>query len=200
MKKIYAYYQSIPLSNQSEEFACANWWKGSWTDNGWEPVMLNRSHAQASTLYNKLQQKLMSLTLGMPPELATRFDWIVARYVRWCALHAAGGGWMSDYDVVNKAFKPDIAEEYEKEGTLQVNANSSAYLFYATKEHCANAVKKFIQEPLIEGKEMMEEAHILGVTSKLYPIIPLVHHAKTTDNLQRSGVMKNLCVPDEESV
>jgi hypothetical protein len=200
MKKIYAYYQSIPLSNQSEEFACANWWKGSWTDNGWEPVMLNRSHAQASTLYNKLQQKLMSLTLGMPPELATRFDWIVARYVRWCALHAAGGGWMSDYDVVNKAFSPETADDYERQGTLQINSEGNSYLFYATQEHCANAIKKFIQEPIIEEKTILQESSILSVKDTLNPILTMVHHAKTTDNLQRSGVMKNLCVPDEESV
>ena len=35
MKKVYAYYQSIPLSNQNEEFSCANWWKHSWEKNGW---------------------------------------------------------------------------------------------------------------------------------------------------------------------
>lgn len=193
MKKIYAYYQSIPLSNQNEEFTCANWWKHSWEKLGWQNTMLNRSHAQASPLYNKLTQKLMNAAHGLPPELATRFDWIIARYIRWCALHAAGGGWMSDYDVLNKGFNPEIADQYQKDNTLHINANDPAYLFYATQEHCANAIKKFIQEPIIESEKVLPEAHVLGVTSTLYPILPLLHHAKKTDDLPRSGVMKNVC-------
>ena len=104
--KIYAYYQNIAQSKQGEEFACANWWKTSWTNLGWEPVMLNRSHAMGSPLYNKLQQKLMTTAMGLDPVLLNNFDWIVARFIRWCALYAAGGGWMTDYVVVNKEFTP----------------------------------------------------------------------------------------------
>jgi hypothetical protein len=192
MKKIYSYYQSIALSNQPEEFACSNWWKQSWTKNGWEPIMLNRSHAQGSPLYQKLQQKLMNTAHGLPPELTNRFDWIVARFVRWCALHAAGGGWMSDYDVFNRSLKPEIAEECEKNDTLQVNDNGPAYLIYATKEHCENAIKKFIQETMVEDNLVRYEGHILGVQGGLVPIIPLVTHAKNTKELPRSGVLKNL--------
>lgn len=191
MKKVYAYYQSIPLSNQPEEFACANWWKQSWEKIGWQTSMLNRSHAQASSLYNKLTQKLMNTAHGLPPELATRFDWIIARYIRWCALHAAGGGWMSDYDVLNKGFNPEIAEEHERNGTLHINNDDLAYVFYATQEHCANAIKKFIQDPIIEGNKVLHEAHILGSKEGLYSILPLLRHAKTSDALPRSGIMKN---------
>jgi hypothetical protein len=192
MKKVYAYYQSIPLSNQNEEFACANWWKHSWEQNGWQTTMLNRSHAQGSSLYNKLTQKIMQLAYGIDPELNTRFDWIIARYLRWCALHAAGGGWMSDYDVLNKGFKPEIAQEVEADGTLQINAGQPAYIFYATPDHCANAIKKFIQEPIIEGKEMLFEANVLGILSDLHRITTLVRHAKASEEFPRSGVMKNL--------
>ena len=98
---------------------------------------------------------------------------------------------MSDYDVVNKGFKPEIADKYEADGTLHINAADPAYVFYATQEHCANAIKKFIQEPLIEGEEVLPEAHVLGVKSSLYPIYPLLHHAKSTEELPRSAAMKN---------
>ena len=98
---------------------------------------------------------------------------------------------MSDYDVLNKAFTPEIAQEVESGGTLQINAGQPACVFYATQEHCANAIKKFIQEPLIEGKEMLFEANVLGVLTALYRIMPLLHHAKEKDGLPRSGVMKN---------
>ena len=100
---------------------------------------------------------------------------------------------MSDYDVVNKGFNPEIANKHEADGTLHINSDGAAYIFYATGEHCANAIKKFIQEPLIDGEKVIEEAHVLGITSALYPIYPLLHHAKTTDSLPRSGVMKNVC-------
>ena len=39
--------------------------------------MLNRSHALGSPLYNKLQQKLMAIAMGLHPELLNKFDWIV---------------------------------------------------------------------------------------------------------------------------
>jgi hypothetical protein len=155
--------------------------------------MLNRSHAQASSLYNKLMQKIMQLSNGIDPELNTRFDWIIARYVRWCALHAAGGGWMSDYDVANKGFTPQIAQEVEEKGTLQINAGQPACLFYATQEHCANAIRKFTQEPLAEGKEMFFEANVLGILTDLHRIMPLVSHATEANGLPRSAAMKNAC-------
>jgi hypothetical protein len=198
MKKIYAYYQSIPLSNQQEEFSCANYWKHSWTANGWEPVMLNRSHAQGSPLYLKLQAKLVKQALGISMDLRNQIDWITARFVRWCALHAAGGGWMSDYDVANLGFNPDQAAEYEKEATFQINDVVPAYVFYATQDHCANVIKKFINDDLIEGKDVLAEAHILGVRSELYPILPLLHHAKSTGEEKRSDVMKSLTTPQDE--
>jgi len=191
MKKIYSYYQSIPLSNQQEEFACANWWKHSWSAQGWEPVMLNRSHAQASPYYNKLQQKLMQTAMGLPPEITSRCDWVVARYVRWCALHAAGGGWMSDYDVYNKGFSTQMADGCEDDTTLRINAGSPAYIFYATPDHCANAIKKFLIEPIVSHK-VIDEADVLQVLGGLNSILPALYHAKAIKDLPRSAAMKNL--------
>lgn len=155
--------------------------------------MLNRSHAQGSPLYNKLQQRLMQSSMGLSPKLATRFDWIVARFIRWCALHAAGGGWMSDYDVVNKGFTPDMADIYEKDNTLYINTNDSAYIFYATKEHCSNAIKKFIQEPIIDEDKVLQEESILGVNSVLHDVMSFIYHAKNSESTSRSGDMKNAC-------
>jgi len=155
--------------------------------------MLNRSHALGSPLYNKLQQKLMATAMGLHPELLNKFDWIVARFIRWCALYAAGGGWMSDYDVVNKKFTPEIAKTYEDHGTLHINGDEPAYIFYATKEHCANAIKKFVQEPLVEGNKIINESKILGVENSLLPILELILHAKPSELEVRSQVMLNAC-------
>ena len=102
--KIYSYYESVQLRPQDEQFACANVWKSTWEAQGWDPVMLNRSHAQGSPLHLKLMTKLTRLAPVLPNELQNNFAFICARFSRWCALHAAGGGWMSDYDVANISF------------------------------------------------------------------------------------------------
>lgn len=155
--------------------------------------MLNRTHSQASNLYGKLQQKLVNETRTLPAEMTTRIHWIMARFARWCALHAAGGGWMCDYDVVNKKFTPDVAEKIESENTLYVNSGNPAFLFYATKEHAGNAIKKFISDPLVKDKKLIDECKILGIKGKAKAESPYLLHAKVKDGLCKSGVMKNAC-------
>lgn len=195
MKKIYAYYQSLPSANEQEEKSCANWWKYSWQKNGWEPSMLNRTHAQSSNLYNKLQQKLMNVAVAIPPELMHWVGWINARFVRWAALHAAGGGWMSDYDVVNLRFSDEVAQLREDDGRTYI-VGGPAYLFYATKQQCEDAIKAFISEPLIMsvGTESVvrNEYSIINEESDKAGIISHVFHAKGAIE-RRSEAMKELC-------
>jgi hypothetical protein len=174
--KVYAYYQAIPTADQSEEFACANWWKTSWTANGWEPVMLNRSHAQGSTLYNKMQQKLAQSGISQQ-WLQARIAWFHARFTRWCALHAAGGGWMSDYDVLNIGLTPEMAKR-AMEKTLLIN-NEPAYLFYASKDHCTNAIEK-----------VRSEIDILGAEPELGTLIEQVCHVHSRGDMKRPERMQ----------
>ena len=133
----------------------------------------------------------MAIAMGLHPEILNKFDWIVARYIRWCALFAAGGGWMTDYDVVNKEFTPEVAKSYEDHGTLHINGGEPAHIFYATKEHCANAIKKFVQEPLVEGNKLINESETLGVENTLGDILKFIHHAKSSKLEVRSQVMLN---------
>ncbi len=189
-KTIYSYYESIARTSQPEEFGCANYWKASWTKAGWNPVMLNKSHAQASNMYGKLQQKLVSMMYGAPSELVSQLNWITARYTRWCALHAAGGGWMSDYDVYNMDLFPALAREELAGSTLAVN-KGKAYLFYATKEHVESGIKKFITSDLISDKKLVSEATTLGCKNNLDKIVKLVKHVHSTKLKSRSEIMKN---------
>ena len=106
---------------------------------------------------------------------------------------------MTDYDVANKEFTPQIAKEYEDNGTIHINSGEPAYIFYATKDHCANAIKKFVQEPLVEGNKVIDEAEILGIENSLMPILELIHHAKSSQLEVRSQVMLN-ALSDEKSV
>jgi hypothetical protein len=160
--------------------------------------MLNRSHAQGSPLYLKLQAKLVKQALGISMDLRNQIQWITARFARWCALHAAGGGWMSDYDVANIGFTPAHAEAHENDATILINEDAPAFIFYATQDHCANAIKKFIQDDLIDESNVFNEAHILGLKSSLHASLPLLHHAKSTGEKKRSDIMASLTTPQDE--
>lgn len=100
---------------------------------------------------------------------------------------------MVDYDVVNKSFTHDVAETLENESTLFINSGNPAYIFYATKEHASNAIKKFITDPLVEDNKLINECDILGVTENAPSEMPWLIHAKEKDGLCRSGIMKNAC-------
>lgn len=190
-KNIYAYYESLQEFPQNEEFACSNVWKTSWEKQGWNCVMLNGSHAKNSNFYFKLAKKLVELSGTLGPN--AHYSKISARYRRWCALHAAGGGWMSDYDVVNVRFTAEEADKKEAGATILCVAEEPAYLFFATQQHCAAALAKFIAEPLDENGAARNESSILNLPSSLDEIVPLVFHAKKTrDRLKSSEMLEFL--------
>lgn len=155
MKTIHAYYESIPTIRQEEEFSCSNFWKGSWEKSGWNTLMLNKTHSSASPLFRMLMAKLVKESVH--PRIACRFT-------RWCALHAAGGGWMSDYDVLNKGFTPKMASEIEALHQLQLVAGAGSYIFYATKEKAEEVIRKFIDNPVSVDGWPKFESDICGFT------------------------------------
>jgi hypothetical protein len=186
MKNIYAFYTSIQTANQNEEFACANWWKTSWEKMGWKSVMLNRSHAQGSHLYNKLASKMINASSSLPAERRNELDWLMARFSRWCALHAAGGGWMSDYDVFNVDFSPEKADEIEKKQSLYV-CGEPTYLFYASRDMCSAAIMKFISAEIFN---LSEKCMINSDDKDL--LQKTVKHCQSTAKKKKSDVMQNL--------
>lgn len=186
MKNIYAFYTSIQLADQNEEFACANWWKTSWEKLGWKTTMLNRSHALGSHLYNKLASKMVNAVGSLPQERRGEVDWLMARFSRWCALHAAGGGWMSDYDTFNLDFTPDKADEIEKKQSLYV-CGEPTYLFYATRDMCSAAIMKFISANIFE---LSEKEMVNSVDKDL--LQKTVKHCQFHAKKKRSDVMQSL--------
>lgn len=189
-KRIHAYYESLQLVPQNEEFACSNIWKATWEKQGWECVMLNKSHARNSPMHQRLMTKLVQISPMLPPEVSNMFPKIVARYSRWCALHATNGGWMSDYDVANIAFTPNLAEEQEKKATLLVVHGKPSYLFYATKEHCAAAINKILMDDLHIAGKLKTEAEVLGTNNGLEGVEDLLFHPEKRPDRPRSEALK----------
>lgn len=193
MKKIYAYYEPLQECDQKEELARSNAWKHTWQKQGWQCVMLNRSHASNNSLYVKFIRHLMDIGNKIPQEHASRFKKIIARYKRWCALRSAGGGWMSDYDVANIAFTPSVAEEFEKSGTIHVITGEPAYLFYVTPEHCQTAINKFMQSEFFKDNIMLFEAEILNVQDTINPTSNLLFHGERGSKTKKSEQMLEYC-------
>jgi len=170
MKSIFAFYQSVPAIRQEIEMSLANVWKATWTKHGWNPLMLNRSHAQNCTHYHRIMAKLLRSSIGGSPHLCH------ARIVRWCALHGAGGGWMSDYDLINLGFTPNDSDNYESMGSLHVNDDGPARLFFATKGMADSVLRRFLNEELVINGMLRPEAHILQHTSVLHSALAKTFH------------------------
>ena len=75
-------------------------WKETWSDAGWNPVVLNREVAQRHPDYDKFHDRFTTYPSPNPPEYE------FSCYLRWAALSVMGGGYMVDYDVVNVNVPP----------------------------------------------------------------------------------------------
>ena len=181
MKTIYSYYQSFPNADQKEDFACSNIWKGSWERHGWNTVMLNKSHAATNRLYPRLMQKLIKSNLH---------DQECARYIRWCALYAIGGGWMCDYDIANLGFSPEDADKVEKQCDLSIVKDENSYLFYATKGQAEEVIRTFTDRDIKNGLNHKLESEILPHAGDLKEILSKVFHAELGQELTRSKQME----------
>ena len=189
--KIYSYYESIPTRRQEEEFGRANAWKESWEKHGWEPIMLNNSHAKGSPLF----QKLVAKTLRVAPELSAadqnNFQKTIIRFVKWCALHAAGGGWMSEYDVVNSGFTKSDAENFEKK-SLVLFGDKKLFLFYVNEDMCRSCISTFISDDINIGPQIKTEFDILNCTNSLAEVGEKLIHPEFEVGKSKVEIMKSL--------
>lgn len=191
MKPIYAFYSAVLNSNQDEQFARANYWKHSWQKAGWAPAMLNKSHAAASQYSTKLARRIHEFATQENMHPGPVRDQFSATLLRWCALHASKGGWMSHYDVINAGFTPEQAGRLELESQLHITQDK-AYLFYASQKCITQALDKFLSEPWLDGSRMKGEAEILGLGSTLEELnLPIIHVQANGE--KKSEKMKSIC-------
>lgn len=190
--KIYAYYESIQTKNQPEEFACANIWKESWQKNGWEAVMLNTSHAKGSNLYQKLVSRILKTLPLFSLEDQNNLQRVMVRFARWCALDAARGGWMSDYDCVNIGFTPQDADELTKSDALIVIGSPRAHLFYANHEICGGTVSKFIADGIMNGNSIASESELLNFNKEYPDMNKKIVHVRKSDDKTKSQMMRTI--------
>ena len=78
----------------AEDAELLHLWKTSWEDMGWRAVILSLEDARIHPDYRDLLRRVKSVPLGIKP------DYNQYCFLRWMAMSAVGGGWMSDIDVL----------------------------------------------------------------------------------------------------
>ncbi len=98
MNTVYTYYVKVDEEQHQKSEPMLEHWRRSWASRGWNPVVLGEHHAQAHPLYGLFKNAVSKFpTINVP-------EYEMACYLRWLAVAALGGGFMSDYDVVNYSF------------------------------------------------------------------------------------------------
>jgi hypothetical protein len=194
-KKVFAFYRPILSVPQDEEFAQANLWKKSWEMHGWECVMLNLSHVSVSPWCNSIMSRIMGLrqfNSGIPNECLDR---MVARFVRWCGLQSGSGNWITDYDVLNLGFTPEMAEKIEKDTDVAVPKDSKAWIVFATPQAASEACRTFVFGEMFlppTWSDTMDEADILKIKKDYFVGLPLVHVNDAKLNESKSSAMTRI--------
>jgi tRNA U38,U39,U40 pseudouridine synthase TruA len=102
--KIYTYYENINFTQQDE---LVELWKKSWTDNGFEPIVLSLEDAQKSVFYEEFIEQCNSLVFKVTGNKLSRYG--LSCYLRWLAYSTqktTDSFLVSDYDVINIRFSP----------------------------------------------------------------------------------------------
>jgi hypothetical protein len=94
---IYTYFEYIPAGvrttgmSDEDDKQLLEFWKESWSSNGWKPIILRIEDVKKLDGYSSLESELENELRPDP--------WSHALFHRWMAMAAIGGGWYVDYDV-----------------------------------------------------------------------------------------------------
>lgn len=133
--KVFTYYDKPGKSVELDRIVAL--WARSWSEQGWKPVVLDEETAKLHAGYLPLLRRIPSLPT------VNSADYETACYVRWLALAQAGGGLMTDFDVLNKGFPP----EHFLPGTrnlLVLGAETIPCAVYATPDGVSEILRWFL--------------------------------------------------------
>ena len=91
---IYTFYEKESIDKWTEEQTPTdlNGWRNAWRNAGWHPVVLQLKDAKRHPKFKELKEILDNSHIRNLQHEKMCF-------YRWLAVAAAGGGWMSDYDI-----------------------------------------------------------------------------------------------------
>ena len=151
---IYTYYDNVLEISSETQLELIEIWKESWSKNGWNPIVLDKSYINCSDTE-------MSYLENLPSVNPKNYE--MSCFLRWNAMANIDGGWMCDYDVINRGFSPEDSKNYKSMSILQGHVPC---LVYGSSEDYANIFKIFSTESLEFLTTINDRLH----TSDMYAI------------------------------
>jgi len=193
--KIYTYYEDRFVQDQNLRFRkqedLIQLWKSSWEEMGFEPIVLDQSHSSSHPYYDEFTDKMSYLHREITGDKI--FSYGFSCYYRWMAyaqLKNEESFYVSDYDVINKSFKPkEYNERCFLNGTCPCLAfgnssdfNELTYLFISLTEDRLKEIKDSIdkkwyhdQNFLICNKEEVDKKFKIYNPQELWRERALIH-------------------------
>jgi hypothetical protein len=100
---VFTFYSPLPLNKRgvqgtgmshSDDDQLLRTWETEWRNAGWNPIVLNLTHAQQNVRYDEVVRALEYL----PSRSKSGKQYNTLCFLRWLAMAHIGGGWMVDYD------------------------------------------------------------------------------------------------------
>ncbi|MGC1480315.1 MAG: hypothetical protein WA771_07415 [Chthoniobacterales bacterium] len=132
--KVFTFYSPVEGKRERDELALIDLWKQSWEALGWEPVVLGYESLDFDEELEEMARELKKL----PSINKHNLDYWC--YLRWIAVAQQGGGFMSDYDVINYSFEPREA------GELTIYDRYVPCMVSGTRDEFLRAIRWFADE------------------------------------------------------
>ncbi|CAE7243324.1 gly-3 [Symbiodinium natans] len=141
---MHTYFQPIGKRKSSDGDATLEAWKYAWERAGWTTRVLNLSDAQQSPDFEEFNH-----TLWTKVPLGQGYEYDYQCYIRYLAMEMAGGGWMSDYDVIPTYLPPDV--ELPNSGTFTVYQQHVPALMSGSKEQWGKVARRLLEQGVKHG-------------------------------------------------
>ena len=149
---VFTYFE--PRCNATvEQQSILTLWDQAWRSRGWNPVVLKRRDAIGHRRYREVMQTVAKL-----PFMGDRRV-LEDRMVRWLALSLAGGGLLSEYDVIPEDFPPQAIVNGTGFGGSSLVYAKGEYLNYLIENLASYEAKP---EDVRNGQPHVDEAQVVS--------------------------------------
>ncbi len=137
---VYSYYHPVPKMDVGIEAGLIILWRKSWIASEFLPVTLTHQQADA----HPKAKEYLALVEKFPSCNPPGYD--LSCWKRWLALAQVGGGLMTDYDVMARAFSPEFLTMLPDNVTV-LDRGGVPCAVYATAEGAQSIVNTILDFP-----------------------------------------------------
>lgn len=151
MPTVYTFYHPVP--QLKPETALLDMWRESWDRNGWIPVVLGLEDAKKHPMYDAYRAGVSEKAKSVNPG-----DYDLMCWLRWLAFAQMGGGVMTDYDVINRSFKPEDAAFEDVtlyESSHKIEEHNELMVYEISKVPCCVGATQDGAKKIVDGIHSM---------------------------------------------